>query len=250
MRLSIVVPVHNEEEILRATTLALIDLLQSFPGSQVILVENASTDRSPQQVESLAVELTTDRVAVIPGTSPKGYGSACKQGMRIATGDLIVLTAADLPFGFSDVESYQKCTQPPPMAIGSKAHRDSVVESPPTRKILSAGFRLVRRVVLGMRVGDSQGTILMTSSTAKVLLPYLEAEDYFLSTEVIAVAGWLGIEAVELPIIYANPRPESKVRPLQDGWSMLKATLRLRARLRSLPTPSDQSLAAAKPARR
>jgi hypothetical protein len=159
------------------------------------------------------------------------------EGMRLASGDVFVLTNADLPFGFSDVESYLARSPSPSLAIGSKAHRDSINESPPRRKVLSAVFRLVRRVVLGMKVGDSQGTILVTATAARTILRYLKATDYFLSTELIAVATQLGIEAVELPITYTNPRPQSqsKVRPLRDGWSMLLSTFAFRGRLRSIP---------------
>lgn len=235
MRISYVVPVHNEERIIRSTAEAIVRRLSGFAGSELILVENGSTDDSPGLVAGLARELTGSQVTVTASTTPKGVGNALREGMRAARGELVVLTAADLPFGFSDLERALALDPRPPLVIGSKAHPGSAVAAPLARRVTSLGFRILRLAVLGMTVGDSQGTLVIDGDLARRLVPALRSEDYLVSTEVIAVAAALGVRPVEVPVDYPDPRGDSKVHPVRDGIRMARGLIELRRRLRSGP---------------
>ncbi len=233
-KISYLVPIYNEEAVLAETAKAITARLEEHPGSEVILVENGSTDRSPELVEELAASLSGRNVTVIAAHSAKGYGNAMRHGIDLASGDLLVITAADLPFGFSDLDEALALQPLPALMIGSKAHPRSLVEVSTKRKVMSAGFRLLRRVCLGLRVGDSQGTILIDRALAQRIRPQLASADFFFSTELVGFASRLGIEPVELPVDYRNPRPGSTVRPLHDGVRMAGAVFELRHRLRHL----------------
>lgn len=238
LRISYLVPIYNEEMVLADTAKAIAARLEDHPGSEVILVENGSTDRSPQLVEELAEALSSPNVAVVAAHSAKGYGNAMRHGIDLATGDLLVITAADLPFGFSDLDEALALPPRPALMIGSKAHRRSLVEVSAKRKLMSSAFRLLRRLCLNLRVGDSQGTILIDRTLARRIRPHLASADFFFSTELIALATRLGVQPVELPVDYRHPRPGSTVRPFHDGLRMARAVFELRRRLRHLdPTP-------------
>jgi glycosyltransferase involved in cell wall biosynthesis len=99
---SYVIPVHNQVADLRRTVRLLVERLGHLPGSEVILVENGSTDGSGPLCLSLSAMFEGDDVAVRVTTSAKGLGFAWRRGIAIARGDTLVLTAADLPFGFTD----------------------------------------------------------------------------------------------------------------------------------------------------
>lgn len=232
---SYLIPVHNEEETLPGTAAVVVERLARLPGSELVMVENGSTDRSPALVEELAAANEAAPVRVVAAHSPKGYGNAMRLGIDLATGDLLVITAADLPFGFSDLEQALSLRLRPPLMIGSKGHPQSRVAVSLKRRVMSEGFRYLRLVTIGLRVKDSQGTILVERSLARRVRPHLEAGDFFFSTEFIAIAARLGTTPVELPVDYGNPRPSSTVRPVRDGLAMGRALLRLRRRLRALP---------------
>jgi glycosyltransferase involved in cell wall biosynthesis len=229
--ISYLVPIYNEEAVLADTAKAIAVRLEDHPGSEVILVENGSTDRSPELVEELAAALSGPNVSVIAAHSAKGYGNAMRHGIDLANGDLLVITAADLPFGFSDLDAGLARQPRPALMIGSKAHPDSLVEVSAKRKLMSVGFRLLRRFALGLDVGDSQGTILIDRALAARLRPHLASADFFFSTELVALASRSGVAPVELPVDYRNPRPGSTVRPLHDGLRMARAVFELRPRL-------------------
>ena len=212
----------------------MFDRLRTIPGSEIIAVENGSTDDSPQIVRRLATELTSSAVTTVDAVSAKGFGNAYREGLRLASGDLVVLSAADLPFGFSDLDSYLTMQPAPRLAIGSKSHPGSHVEVPIARRIASAVYRILRHLILGMEVRDSQGTILIEGELARRLLPLLRSSDYFVSTEIIALAGALGVEPVEVPVNYPSAQRDSKVRVLHDGWLMVRQMIELRARIKTL----------------
>jgi glycosyltransferase involved in cell wall biosynthesis len=244
VRISYVIPVHNEEAILRETSTAIVQRLAGHPGSELILVENGSSDRSPQLVRQLAEELRCPSVTVRAAQSAKGYGNAARRGLELATGELVIFSAADLPFRFTDLDEALAFDPRPPLIIGSKAHPASVVESSLARRVLSFGFSVVRQLALGVKAGDTQGSLLVDGDLARRLRPALRCEDYLLSTELVACAVRCGILPTEVPVRYENPRRGSKVRPLRDSVRMLRGLLELRSRLRDLrptgtvvPTP-------------
>jgi hypothetical protein len=232
---SFIVGVYNEAAVLRDTVQAVTARLESLPGSELILVENGSTDGSFELSCRLAEEFSTPAVRVRTSCSRKGLGNALREGIRVAECDVVVLTAADLPFGFSDLDTALSIVPRPAIVLGSKGHARSVVRTSLQRRVMSAGFRLLRSALLDLRVSDSQGSITMSRELAQELLPLLESEGYFISTEIVAFAARAGEKPVEVPVEYANPRPDSKVDPLRDSWAMVRATVELRGRLRELP---------------
>lgn len=230
LRLSYVVPVHNQDLVLRQSVERLVARLRDFPGSEVLLVENGSTDTSPALCAELASNDPHGTVTVRAVRSPQGMGYALRRGIELAAGDVLVLTAADLPFGFTDLDAYLRERTRPRLAIGSKAHRFSRTRIPMLRRVMSESFRLLRRAVLGLRVRDSQGTILIDASLARTLAPRLQCVDFLITTEIVAWAVHLGTVPVELPVTYAASGA-STVSPWRDSMRMAAGLFALRRRM-------------------
>jgi glycosyltransferase involved in cell wall biosynthesis len=226
--LSFVLPVHNDAATIEGIARRIVERLTSSPGSQLMLVENASTDNSAAVARRLAGTLTNAAVEVVALSSGKGIGRAWRRAIPLTTGDLVVLTGSDLPFGFSDLDAAMRMEPVPALSIGSKAHRDSVVEVMPTRKLMSMVFRLVRGLVLGLWQGDTQGSLLIEGPLLRRLAPDLRCTDYLIATEIVARAVAVGVTPVEVPIAYPKPDRPSNVAPLADSLRMLVGLVRLR----------------------
>ena len=228
---SVVLPAYNEERVLGPTVDAVVTRLGAYPGSEVIIVENGSTDDTARLASALATDRMTRAVDIRVARSPKGLGHALREGIRLARADRVLLTAADLPFGFTDLDAAIALEDAPAVIIGSKAHPDSVVEAGRVRRVLSHGFRILRRQLLDLDVGDSQGSIIIDRDVAQALLPSLRADGYFVATELIVRAYRRGLHPVEVPVVYRRPRADSKVHPVRDSWEAARALVRLRAQL-------------------
>ena len=98
---SIVVPVFNE----RATFKEMMDALlaKSLPGmrKEIILVESNSTDGSRDVVRSY--EGHPD-VRVVLQPAPRGKGNAVREGLAVATGDIVMIQDADLEYDLEDYD--------------------------------------------------------------------------------------------------------------------------------------------------
>lgn len=227
---SYVVPVHNEESILEETVVRIVRRLRAFPGSEVILVENGSIDLSSMLVRRLASEFSCAEVTVVPTESAKGLGHAYRRGIEASTGDLVVLTAADLPFGFSDFDQVVTSYAADEVVLGSKAHPDTRYSTSVARRMMSAVFRLLRRMLLDLRVGDSQGTFLLPGDWGRRVGPQLRSADYLVTTELAMVAQRSGLRLREIPVLGRVAGRPSTVRPIHDGWQMLLGLVRLARR--------------------
>ena len=97
-RVSVCVPARNEERDLEACLVSLLN--QDYPHFEVIVVDDNSTDRTPEIIESLKERypnLITVRGAELP---PDWYGKpfALHQAVQNSRGDILLFTDADPVF--------------------------------------------------------------------------------------------------------------------------------------------------------
>jgi len=229
-RLSYVLPVHNDAEQLPAVLARLVERLDDMPGSEVILVENGSTDGSAATCARLAGEYESHATRIVVTESAKGLGNAMRRGLELVRGDHVCLTASDLPFGFTDLDKVLQLQPLPALAIGSKGHPDSDVSVSALRATMSAAFRLLRRALLGLRAADTQGTLFLNATLAQSLQPRLRCEDFLITTEIVCWAARLGVTAVEVPVVY-RASGRSTVSPLRDSLRMAAGMVALRRRI-------------------
>lgn len=85
MRISVVIPAHNEEAFLPGALRAVLQ--QTLPAFEVIVVDNASTDRTREVAEDFGV-----RVVSCP---KKGVAYARQAGLLAARGEWVAMTDAD-----------------------------------------------------------------------------------------------------------------------------------------------------------
>jgi hypothetical protein len=209
---------------------------------EALLVENGSSDGSWELCQELEREYQgkSGPVVVKALTVPAaGIGHAYDLGLRTML-DLhpssedaerwAVLTAADLPFGFTDVEAAEHSVQDARMMIGSKAHPESRIDVDMERALASRAYRLARRTLLGSRVGDSQGSVLVRADLARQIVSQVNARGFFYSTELVYFAERAGERVRELPITLEKSERKSTVKPLKDGLTMLGQLLELRTR--------------------
>jgi rSAM/selenodomain-associated transferase 2 len=91
MRISIVLPVFNEERIISATLAG----LKRLKPDEVIVVDGGSTDRTREIAQSLGVTLIY---------SSRGHGRQMNHGTRQATGDVLLHADTRLPgCAFDDI---------------------------------------------------------------------------------------------------------------------------------------------------
>lgn len=156
MKLSIVIPAHNEEQNIGPC----IDELQqvvweeNFIPLEVIVVNDNSTDGTESVVRGRMEQF--DNVRIVNRASPGGFGRAVRSGLDAVTGDVVVICMADLSDDPHDVVAYyRKIDEGYDCVFGSRFVKGSRVENYPIVKLVVN--RIVNtciRFVFGTKFND------------------------------------------------------------------------------------------------
>jgi glycosyltransferase involved in cell wall biosynthesis len=227
---SVVIPAHNSGALIDRSVAELLERLQGTTA-EIILVENGSTDDTFSRCASLAE--TSESVTCI--RVARGMGNALRAGAQASRGRWVLLTADDLPFGFSDLDGFERMrrsTAPlPPVLIGSKAHPDSRVDRGHARAFLTRAFAVLRLIVLGMRTGDPQGTLIIDGSLVRQLSRHVSETGFLFTTELVYICEEVGLRPTEIPVELRADHGQHRTRiSLTDIVRMAVGLLRLRAR--------------------
>jgi dolichyl-phosphate beta-glucosyltransferase len=229
--LTYVVPAHNSTRAIEGTLSALASRLDGR-DAEVIVVENGSTDGTGALLQRIEREWSHPCVSLRVLRSAKGMGNAYRAGIAASRGARVVLTADDLPFGFDDLEAAEGVDPAVhPVVIGSKGHRDSEVDRGLTRAVLSWGFWTLRRLVLGMRTLDPQGTFVLAGDWARRIGPLLTEPGYLVTTELCFLAERLGAQPLEVPVRLSPEHRDHRSRvTVRDIWQMAAGLSGIRRR--------------------
>jgi glycosyltransferase involved in cell wall biosynthesis len=107
--LSIIMPVYNEEESLHASMVRALEAPLPEPlHSEIIAVDDGSTDSSPQLLDELAAAWP-DRIRVFRHGRNQGKGAAIRTGLQHAAGEFAIIQDSDLEY---DPREYPKVLGP------------------------------------------------------------------------------------------------------------------------------------------
>ncbi len=136
MRLSVVIPAHNEEGSIAGTVEPLIRRLSSEDIEHEILVVNdGSTDRTGAVLERLKSLYPTFRCVDNP--APNGFGLAIRRGLDVFTGDAVAIVMGDGSDSPEDVvRCFQKLEEGYECVFGSRFIRGGRIIDYPKHKLL------------------------------------------------------------------------------------------------------------------
>ena len=232
MKLSLIVPMYNEAEIIEASTRTYFEYLSThFEDFELIFVDDGSADDCAAKVEALALPHTS----VIRYTPNQGKGNAVKTGMLAASGDVRMFLDADVAYGTEVIGRAAELFAAHPdkdLVIGSRPlHPDGYAGYTFIRKLASETYIKVLNVVGGFRLSDSQcGCKAYRGPVAEMIFARTETKGFAFDFETILWAQKLGCGILEMPVTIVNHR-ESKVNVLRDTFRMLKELRQIKKRV-------------------
>jgi glycosyltransferase involved in cell wall biosynthesis len=253
--LDVVIPVYNEQHVLAASVRTLHDALSSrFDGSfRITIANNASTDDTLRTALALRFALPSVRVLHL---ERKGRGRALRRAW--ATSDAGVVAYMDVDLS-TDLAALGDLVGPlldgsADLAIGSRLARGAEVTRGARRELISRGYNLLLRAVLGVGFSDAQcGFKAGRRDVVAALLPEVHDESWFFDTELLCLAERRGLRIHEVPVRWVED-PDSRVRILATAREDLRGILRLRrarrARRRSIRCPDVRAVDLSAPSRR
>ncbi len=136
MKLSILIPAHNESGGIAPTVLSLFGALRGgeVPHELLVVADHCSDD-TEAVLQRVQTEVPTLRVITNPG--PAGYGFAVRAGLDAYSGDAVVIVMADASDDPRDVIAYyRKLLEGYDCVFGSRFTTGATVRNYPRSKLL------------------------------------------------------------------------------------------------------------------
>ncbi len=204
--ISIIIPVYNEEAILRAAVVDLVDQLSALPWSyELVIAENGSTDQTVQVATELAERF--DQV-VRRHTDEPNYGKALREGILRARGGIVICDEIDL----CDADFYEHAIavlQDPSVdfVVGSKVMKGARDERPFLRRLGTLVINGVLRVTLGFKGTDTHGLKAFRREPIQPIARACLVDRDLFSSELVIRAERAGLGIREIPVRVLEKRP-------------------------------------------
>jgi len=222
IKLSIVIPVYNEEERLEKTFTALKQGVRSgaFQIAEVIFVDDGSRDNTKKMINTWIKQIKTKKTAyrLVSYGKNHGKGYAVKTGMLAASGDYILFMDADMSTPLPELLKMQPVMlDGKDVIIGTRKNGHSTVikHQPLYRELLGKVFTLLSNIITNTWVTDfTCGFKVFSHDAAQKVFSRAQIERWGYDAEILFIANSLAISMKEVPVIWTNDE-RSKVNLLK-----------------------------------
>ncbi len=224
---SVVLPAYNEEDNIKKA-------IEDFAGSryvdEVIVVDNNSTDLTPDEVKKTRAKLIYEPA--------QGFGNAVQRGLREARGDYVILAEPDGTFSGKDTLKLLSYSDDFDMILGTRTSKDLVWSGANMGFALKWGNWLVAKMLEFLFNGPSMTDmgctmrLIKRDLLEKFIYKFTVGGSHFLA-EMTVLAILNGGKIVEVPVNYLPRVGKSKItgskwRTVKVGFNMVRTILKYR----------------------
>ncbi len=205
MKLSVVIPAHNEEGSVGPT----VEGIAARLGAEaieydVLVVDDSSSDRTKEIVEAIGAE--NPRVRCLTSYHPPGFGFAVRCGLEQFSGDAVAIMMADASDSPDDLVAYYRLLEEGyECAFGSRFIRGArVVDYPRTKLIMNRIVNFGIRVLFRHGYNDTTNAFkAYRRETIEAIQPLL-SQHFNLTVELPLKAVVRGYSYGIVPISWTN----------------------------------------------
>jgi len=229
-KLSVVIPAYNESACIYNNTLKTIEILQRFVQNfEIIIVNDGSSDNTKSEIER--VMKCDDRINMVSSEHNHGKGSAIIAGVSETNGDYIAFVDADLEINPEQLEGFliKMLEDKKDIIIGCKFHKDSEIEYPFKRKVMSIGYYIMLLVLFQLNVKDTQtGLKIFKAEAIKPIAHLIRTAGFAYDIEILAVAHRRGYSIGQMPVkvVYVREKGSRRIgkmdvlKAFNDTWAI------------------------------
>lgn len=228
--LSIIIPAYNEEKRIVKTTECIISYLNSREyKSEIILVDDGSTDRTTLFIER--IDTGTVNLRILKNNKNMGKGFSIKKGVSESKGEFILFSDADLSTPIEEIENFLPYLHNGfDVVIGSRGLKESNIQIHQAwyRERMGKIFGSLVRFMVLPGIADSQcGFKCFTKSSAKRIFHKQKLNGFCFDVELLFISRKMNYKIKEVPICWRNS-PASTVKPIRNSMRMFFDLLKIR----------------------
>jgi len=234
-KISILIPAFNEEDKIILTIKETLRVFEKIGYDyEIVIIDDGSIDDTYSKVQE-NLNVFNGKVKIERYKSNAGKGFAIKYGFNFISGDYVLFLDADLDLHPSQITNFLKLMEEhkADLVMGSKRHKDSVVNYPNSRKFISNGYYFLIKILFGLPVKDTQtGFKLFRYEALKNSISRIIVKRYAFDLELLVVLRNLDYKIIEGPIYLKPSRTYYNRIGLKDIFYTLIDTVAIFYRLK------------------
>lgn len=224
MDLSLIIPAYNSSEFILTSINLVSDYLLNIELEyelvyEIVLVDDGSSDNTVAVAEKSGIQ----NLRIIKQPKNQGKYAAIKEGVKNASGRVIIFTDADIPFDLEAISYIYKLISKRNfhIVIGDRSIAESsYLQLPMARRLGTFIFSgLVRMLVTGGLFDTQCGLKGFRKDVAKEIFSLVRADGFSGDVELLYIALKYNLEIKRIPVRLRNAAPSS-VNILKHGLSM------------------------------
>jgi len=217
MKISVIMPTYNEKENIKALIHSVFD---NIKGEVEIVVVD---DNSPDGTWKIVEKMEDVRIKLLRRVDKRGLASAIRKGIRVATGDVIVVMDTDFSHPPEKIPDMVKALEDSDIALGSRHINGGRMEASKARVFLSKMTNIFARLFLGFEIKDYTGGFLVvkkeTFKKVQILDEWGEYGNYCIGF--LYNAKKKGYKIKEVPFVYKY-RTSGETKTAPDEYNLFR----------------------------
>jgi dolichol-phosphate mannosyltransferase len=230
LRISAVIPVYNEEEVIDEFSSRLISALQKIdPNYEAIFIVEG-TDATLEKLTQLSKD--NPRIRVHYSQERLGLGKAMKKGFELIqqNTEYVVTMDADLNHQPEEIQNLMAAAKGVDIVVGSRNTNNGMVEELPlVKRMISATTNWTMRKIFHIPSSDvTSGFRVYTCKAVETLRDQIIAKNFEIQPELLIRARKKGMPITDVPITFLRrPRGTSKLSFVKSGIGYAMLIIRL-----------------------
>jgi len=230
VKISAVIPLYNEEEVIDEFSSRLIGSLQSLGSDYEVIFVVEGTDATLAKVSQLSKQ--NPRVRVEYNQKRLGLGKALKKGLEMvdAGANYVLTMDSDLNHDPEEIGRLLKASEEADVVVGCRSRsRGLVQELPFFKRMISASTNWILRRAFKMKSSDiTSGFRIYSTKAVESVRKELVARNFEVTAEILIRAKKNGFSITEVPISFKRrPRGTSKLSFVKSGVGYVILLFRL-----------------------
>jgi len=202
--ISVVIPCFNEEARISPTINRIWEYLEGhFKEFEILVIDDGSVDKTTSRVGSLSESMR--KIRLLQNDTNMGKGFSIRKGVLASSGDLILISDADLSTPVEEAENLLSWIDKGyDIAIGSRGLKESavIVRQPWYRENMGRIFNLIVRTFVIGGFKDTQCGFKLFKAVAKEVFRKGVINGFSYDIEMLLIAKKMGYSMKEVPVIW------------------------------------------------